>query len=104
MPILDILPVGSKSYDRPSKITPIYLVLAENPKFKNRPQKFIAIKLDDSQQVVVKIVAIEISEDINVSCENYQEILNSTDKALYKEIMIPWYRVIQIQNLIYKQK
>lgn len=104
MPIIDVSPVGSgKLGERPVKIVPVYLVAAEDPTVKTNVTKYLAVKLDE-QTSCVKLVGFEIKETEKNVCENYQEILNSTDKGLYKEIMLPWQRVVRIQNLIFKQK
>lgn len=104
MPIIDVSPVGSsKLGERPIKIVPVYLVVAEDPTIKSNTAKYLAVKLDE-QTSTVKLVGFEITETEKNVCENYQEIVSSTDKGLYKEIMLPWQRVIRIQNLIFKQK
>jgi hypothetical protein len=102
MPVIDVSPVGSsKLSERPVKIVPVYLVVAED--VKTTVTKYLAIKLDE-QPTSVKLVGFEISKSEKEVCENYQEILSSTDKGLYKEIMLPWQRVVRVQNLIFKQK
>lgn len=104
MPIVDITPVGSKSYDPQKKVVPVYLVVIEDVTVKvTGTRKFLAVKLDDMPNYV-KIVGIEITTNVNKISESYQEIVNSTDKKLYKEVMLPWQRIVTIQNLIFKQK
>jgi hypothetical protein len=103
MPIVDITPVGSKTYDRPSKIIPIFLVIAEDPTSTSKVQQFLAVKLDELSHSV-KIVGFETKEKVNKIAANYQEMINSADKMLYKEIQLPWQRVVSITNLIFKQK
>ncbi len=104
MPIVDITPAGSsRLYDRPTKIVPIYLVIAEDPTNKSKFQKYIAVSLDD-MQYAIKIIGIETTESENDISKRYQEILNNTDKVLYKEWMLGWHRIVKIQNLIYVKK
>jgi hypothetical protein len=103
MPIVDITPVGSRSYDPQKKVVPVYLVLTESPLGVSKVQQFLAVKLDELPYSV-KIVGFETKENTNKIITNYQEIINSTDKGLYKEVQLPWQRIISIQNLIYKQK
>lgn len=102
MPIIDVSPVSSsKLSERPVKIVPVYLVVAED--IKSSVARYLAIKLDE-QPTSIKLVGFEINKLEKEVCENYQEILSSTDKGLYKEIMLPWQRVVRVQNLIFKQK
>jgi hypothetical protein len=102
MPIIDVSPVGSsKLSERPVKIVPVYLVVAED--VNNTAATYLAIKLDE-QPTSIKLVGFEINKLEKEVCEKYQEILSSTDKGLYKEIMLPWQRVVRVQNLIFKQK
>jgi hypothetical protein len=103
MSIVDITPVGSKSYDPRTKVMPIYLVITEDPSSISGIRQFLATKIDE-RAATLTIVCIETKEKANKIATNYQEIINSAEKVLYKEIQIPWGRVISIQNLIYKQK
>lgn len=103
MPIVDISPVGSKTYDRPGKIIPIYLVVIEDPASTSKIQQFLAVKLDELSHSV-KLVGFETKEKTNKIAANYQEMINSADKTLYKEVQLPWQRVVSITNLIFKQK
>jgi hypothetical protein len=104
MPIIDVSPVGSSRLgDRPIKIVPVYLVTVDDPTVKTQFNKYLAVKLDE-QANSVKLVGFEIKETDKNVCQNYQEILSSTDKGLYKEIVLPWQRIVRIQNLIFKQK
>ncbi len=103
MPIVDIAPVGSRFYDRPTKVVPVYLVLIEDPSSTTGTRQFLAIKLDEHAHAVT-LVGVETKEKVNKIVTNYQEIINSADKELYKEVQLPWQRIISIQNLIFKQK
>ena len=103
MPIVDITPVGSRSYDPQKKVIPVYLVTAEDPSTATATRQFLAIKLDE-RPYSVTIVGIETKEKVNKLTTNYQEIINSADKRLYKEVQLPWQRIVSIQNLIFKQK
>ncbi len=103
MPILDITPVGSKSYDPQKKVTPVYLVVSEDPSSPTGVRQFLATKLDE-RPYSITLVGIETKEKVNKITTNYQEIINSADKVLYKEVQLSWQRIISIQNLIFKQK
>ncbi len=94
--------VGFSGLDnKPIKITPIYLATFEDP--KKKLQQFLATKFDETANCA-KFVGIETTETIDNINKNYRDILNTTDKMKYKEIMIPWHRIICIQNLIFRQK
>ena len=103
MSVIDISPVPNRLYDRPTKITPVYLVLAENPANKNKLNKYVALKMDETSNAI-KIVAAEVKEDVQEIIENYQAILSSVDKSFFAELMLPWHRIVLVQNLIYKHK
>lgn len=103
MPIVDITPVGSKTYDRPGKIVPIYLVVVDDPSSTNKVQQFLAVKLDELSHSA-KLVGFETKEKANKIAANYQEMINSADKSVYKEVQLPWQRIVSITNLIFKQK
>ncbi len=98
-----IAPVGNRMFDKPGKITPLYLVSIEDGKNKTQKSLFFATKLDESSHSV-KLVGFDLQEDEKKVCENYADILQSTDKSLYKEITVPWTRICRIQNLIFKAK
>lgn len=103
MPIIDLSPVGHRTYDPQKKIIPTYLVLCEDPTIKTKLRKYLAVRLDDMQNFV-KIVGLEITIEVDKIQESYQEIVNTADKQLYRELMLPWQRIITIQNLIFRAK
>jgi hypothetical protein len=99
-----IVPTGLKSYERAVRVAPVYLVSIEDPTLTSKVSYFLATKLDENQ-FSIKVVGFDLNKkDINRVGANYQEVLNSTDKSLYMELVLPWQRVIKIQNLIFKQK
>jgi|SRR5271165_3628858 len=106
MPIIDIAPISSlpKMGEKQAKIMPVYLVITEDPGIKAKCSQILAVRMDETSATTIKLVGIDLETNANVNSENYQEIINSTDKKLYKEIMLPWQRVIRIQNLIFRQK
>jgi len=99
MPIIDITPTSSRIHERPVKITPIYLIT----EVLSSGTRWLAVKLDESNNVI-KFVGVELKKSEKRVEENYQEILNSADKTLYKEVWLPWHQINSIQNLIFKQK
>lgn len=101
--IIDASRLNQKLNERPSKITPVYLILAEDPSIKSKLYKFISVKMDEFNNTI-KVIGFETDKDIDTICQNYQEIVNSTDKILWKEMTMPWHRIIRIQNLIFKSK
>lgn len=98
-----IIQAGIKVHERPVRLAPVYLVKIEDPTMTNKSVHFLATKVDEGPHSV-KIVGFEIKKDINKIGENYQEVLNVTDKSLYMELILSWQRVIKIQNLIFRQK
>ena len=106
MSIIDIVPISSlpKVGEKQTKIMPVYLVITEDPGIKAKCSKILAVRMDETSPTTVKFVGIDLDVNADINSENYQEIINSTDKKLYKEIMLPWQRVIRIQNLIFRQK
>lgn len=84
-----------------------YIVLYDSPvelqTDKSKVAKFLAIRIDHANGFV-KLVGLDITEKVDVVCEKHQQVLQLADKKLYKEIMVPYSRIIRIQNLIYKHK
>lgn len=99
-------PMGSFQSGTPVvKVMPVYLVSYENPSIKGslKTQYFLASKLEETSYCI-KAIGVDIEKDIEGLVENYQKVLQSSDKRIYKEIRLPWHRVNLIQNLIYKHK
>lgn len=97
-----LTPVGTVNMNvKATKITPIYLVSCESP-FEKEEIKFVATKLDDISEHYVRLVGFKTKKFKDN--DDYQKLLNSVDKTQYKELMIPWQRVITIENLIFRQK
>lgn len=104
MSIIDVQPVNAnKLSERSVRVVPVYLVVSEDPSNKSGITKFLSVKLDEMQHAV-RIVGFEINKEVKDICANYQEVLNSTDKKIYKELMLPWQRIVRIENLIFKSK
>lgn len=85
----------------PNRVVPSYLVTIERGKSVAR---FVAVKYDADGHSCAKMVGFyaEGSEDDIVAA--YAELVKNTDVSHYKEVQIPWGRIVEIRNLIYKHK
>lgn len=101
MPIIDITPIGSTVHPRPRPFQPAFLIVLQSE--KNKTQKFVAIRLDEMTNNI-KAVGFFTDENADKILTNYQEMLNTADKTLYKEMWFPWSRIVSIQNLVFKSK
>jgi len=87
---------------KPHKITPIYFVSMINHE-DNDCLNFICTKFDDCVQYV-KVIGFFTKFPISEIKEKYNEIISSSDRKIYEELMVPWTQINYISNLIYKQK
>jgi hypothetical protein len=89
------------SYKAPQRTLPTYLITLEVTKQQKMPY-FLAVKYDDSFVHCAKFVGFYCPSD-SVRTE-YNERIKETDVSQFVEVQIPWNRIIDIQNLIYRHK
>lgn len=88
-----------------AKLTPIYLIIAEDPTLKPTRVKYLAIRLDEQRVHSIEFVGIDVTDkNIEDLAQNYQTVLQCADKATFKEMQIGWSRIISITNLTYAIK
>jgi hypothetical protein len=92
----DITIAPPLKFDPRARVTPVYLVVSMDG-------TFLATKFDDSPNYG-KFVGFYTSVDLQIIKKDFQELINSVDKALYTEMMIPWHRVLSVQSLIFRTK
>lgn len=97
---ITIQPTGNFAVQNPTKITPLYLITLERGK---KEVSFIATKLE-LNSFYLKVVGFYSNEETKDIVSGYQQLLTKTNKELYMELVVPYNRVLEIRNLIYKQK
>lgn len=84
---------------------PSYLIILEDFNGKNRiVKKFITIDKPEFLQGFIQVKGFfsELAEDeIN---KKFIELLTSTSKDLFYEMLFPWHKICSIKSLVFKQK
>ena len=84
---------------------PVYLVVLEDRSGKTvTTQRFLSVEKPDllAGFVQVKGIFTDLSEDEILS--RFQEILTTSSKDLFIEVMLPWHRICIIRNLVFRAK
>ena len=89
------------SLKAPQRTLPTYLVWLEITKQQKDPY-FLAVKYDDSFVHCAKFVGF-YTNAANIR-STFSEVIKNTDITNFIEVQIPWNRIIEIQNLIYRHK
>jgi hypothetical protein len=92
----DITIAPPLKFDPRARTLPVYLV-------RTMDGNFIATKFDDTTQYG-KFVGFYTTIELETIKKDFQELINSVDKTLYTEIVIPWHRVLSVQSLIFRTK
>lgn len=103
MPDIAINPAASGDYSAGriiGKTTPTYLVSLEDGK---KTKYFIATKYDENGNYA-KCVGFysNIAEDNIIS--SYEEIVKTTEKTSFTEMLFPWSRIVSVRSLVYRHK
>jgi hypothetical protein len=84
---------------------PIYLLLLDSLGTKGKNlEKFIAIDKPELLNGFVQVKGFFSSESEDEITKTFSELLTSTKKELYVEMMFPWHRVWSIKSLVFKAK
>jgi hypothetical protein len=92
--------MGTFTGQNVQKTTPSYLITIERGK---KELYFIATKLELGS-TYIKVVGFYINQEENKIKQEYQQLIQNTDKNLYMELILPYQRILEIRNLIYRQK
>lgn len=84
---------------------PPYLILMEETSGKNKVvKKFITLDKPELMQGFVQVKGIFSDLPEEEIIKNYYDVLTTTNKELFLEVLIPWHKISYIRSLIFKQK
>lgn len=99
-----IQPAGNVEY-KMNKIVPIYLVTLEVDKKTDEPRcRFIATKWEDRVADSSRFIGFFTDALPAQISSNYDEIIKTTDKANFVDIVFPHNRIVSVRSLIYRHK
>lgn len=88
----------------------VYLVKAEDPDYYYKFRWFATLKQEITNQNFMKIIGIELpyttpdKSKKQKQINEYKELVEKAEGEPIIEVMIPWNRIINIQNLNYQYK
>ena len=101
-----ITPAGANLPQVKQSVKPNWLIYLQDSNGKaSKTSFFISLDRPDISNngvVFVKGIFSKNTEDEILS--SYQELLTSTAKDLYCEVLIPHHRIIQMRSLVFRQK
>jgi hypothetical protein len=97
---LTINPTGLPNYNVGTRVVPQYLVSLEG----KGSNLFLATKFDETSNHYAKFVGFFVEGNKDDVAKNYQELISTTDVSNFVEVLIPYTRILNIRNLIYKHK
>lgn len=85
---------------------PAYLIVLDQipGSAKKTAKFFIATDKPDLLNGFVQVKGIFTDSDEDEISENFNELLTSSPKELFIEVMLPWHRICSMRNLIFRAK
>lgn len=95
------IPVGGKT---PNKFA--YKLTIEDPSGGKKTQfkYFISLMKLDISNVLIEFKGFLVDEAQLNTINTYEDAINNAEKKEIINLMIPWQRVISIENILYKQR